>query len=210
MRPRCKYILIHESSPRATGISELESTGINLQVFHWRTQVCQASTLLRKLFSLLRDVNLGSVMVASSVAGVWTSLCGWDSGPCCWTSVCHESTLLLIFPTRWWLESCQVSAALDPSLPLPHIPFLPNQDKIPACQPCSVLINAVSILVGWKSRVDRLRWLISMGVPRSTHLSVFQKSCTTLNTFPIKLAWNLWAFYNLYFLLIFHWEWPLV
>lgn len=78
--------------------------------------VLQASTLLLKLFSLLKDVYLGSVMVASSVAGVWTSFCGWDSGPCSWTSVCHESTLLLIFPIRWWLESCQVSAALD-SLP---------------------------------------------------------------------------------------------
>lgn len=210
MRPLCKYILIYKGSPHATGIFELVSTGINLEVFHWWTQVCQASTLLLKLFSLLKDVYLGSVMVASSVAGVWTSFCGWDSGLCSWTSVCHESTLLLISPIRWWLESCQVSAALDPSLPLLRIPFLPNQDKIPACQPYPVVINAVSILVGWKSRVDHLKWLISMGVPRSTHLSVFQKSCTTPNTYPIKLAWNLWAFSNLHFLLIFHWEWPLV
>lgn len=87
---------------------------------------------------------------------------------------------------------------------LSHVsPFLPNQDKIPACQPYSVVISAVSTLVGCKSRVDHLKWLVSMGVPGSTHLSVFQKSCTTSNTYPIKLAWNLWAFYNLYFLLIF-------
>lgn len=44
--------------------------GINLQTFPGVTQVCQASTLLLKQFSLLKDLCLGSVMAVPSVAGV--------------------------------------------------------------------------------------------------------------------------------------------
>lgn len=142
--------------------------------------------LLRQ-FSLVKDLYLDFLMTASSIAGAWMSCCGWDSGSCNWMSACHGSTLLLIFPIKLLLESCQVPTALVPSLQPPPIPFLPNQDKMQRSSHVLCITNTVSISAGWKSRVGNLKDSFVWECP-DLHNQVCFRKMTRQQTYPVDFA----------------------
>ena len=142
MQPLSKYFImkhkieveihIHRGSPLATAIFEILSTVFNLQKIPLtQPEFARLQCCCWGYSFWWRIYILDFLMTAFSVAGAWMSCCGWDSGSCNWMSACHESTLLLIFPIKLLLESCQVPTALVPSLQPPPIPFLPDQAKMP-------------------------------------------------------------------------------